>query len=218
MIATPLRFISFEGTEGSGKSTQIALLKARLEARGDNVICVREPGGTPLGEALREILKFSPVGKGICPEAELLLFEASRAELVDKVIAPALRNSAWVLSDRFTDSTRVYQGTARCLSEDFIDKVNAFASKSGSLLPSATLFLDITYEESQARIRARTGQESAGTDRFEAESRHFFDKVIAGYQIIARNEPGRFRRIEASRPKDVVSEEIWKEVTSAFQL
>ncbi|MEZ0296392.1 MAG: dTMP kinase [Candidatus Methylacidiphilales bacterium] len=217
MTTSPLHFITLEGTEGSGKTTQIDLLKARLQQRGDEVISVREPGGTALGEALREILKFSPAGRGICPEAELLLFEASRAELISKIIAPALKAGTWVISDRFTDSTHVYQGCARQLSTDVIDKANDLATFSGQYKPAITLFLDISYAQASARIRRRRGAE-AESDRFEAESEAFFHKVIAGYQSIADEEPERFRRVDASRDVEAVSISIWEEVSRAFCL
>ena len=148
------RFITFEGGEAVGKSTQIERLAARLQERGDEVLVTREPGGTPLGEQIRHLLKHAPEGQGMTPKTELLLFLASRAELVRKVIGPALDRGAWVLCDRFLDSTTVYQGAGRGLPEEIVSRLNGFAI--GARLPGLTLVLDIEPEHGPpAAARAR---------------------------------------------------------------
>src|SRR5471032_2533447 len=131
------RFISLEGGEAVGKSTQIERLAARLEKLGHKVLVTREPGGTPLGESIRHLLKHAPEGRGMTPETELLLFLASRAELVRKIIMPALDRGDWVLSDRFLDSTTVYQGAGRELPTEIVERLNAFAV--GTVVPGLTL-------------------------------------------------------------------------------
>src|ERR1700735_428009 len=123
----PARFVTFEGGEAVGKSTQIEKLAAKLKERGDEVLVTREPGGTPIGEQIRHLLKHAPEGQGMNPKTELLLFLASRAELVRKVIGPALDRGAWVLCDRFHDSTTVYQGAGRGIPLEVVERLNAFA-------------------------------------------------------------------------------------------
>src|SRR3984885_6757642 len=144
MNCPSMRFISLEGGECVGKSTQIDRLAERLRGLGHKVIVTREPGGTPLGESIRHLLKHAPEGRGMTPETELLLFLASRAELVRKVIMPALDQGVWVLCDRFLDSTTVYQGTARRLPTEIVERVNALVV--GTYVPSLTLVLDLEPE------------------------------------------------------------------------
>lgn len=197
------RFISFEGSEGCGKSTQIARLRARLEADGREVLLTREPGGTAAGEVVRDLLQHAPAGEGLMPEAELLLFAASRAQLVRESIIPALERGAWVLADRFLDSTTVYQGVARGLDADAVAAINSFAV--GQCLPDRTLLLDLTVAEGRRRIGGRDG---GAEDRMEREPDAFFEKVRRGYLDLAGREPGRFCIIDASTSPEEVEEQI----------
>src|ERR1700678_2519017 len=179
-MSTPLpTFISLEGGEAVGKSTQIERLSKRLTGLGQKVVLTREPGGTPLGESIRHLLKHAPEGKGMTPYTELLLFLASRAELVRKVIMPALDQGSWVLSDRFLDSTTVYQGAGRRLPIEIVERINAFAV--GPHLPDLTLVLDLEPEEAYRRLKDRE-KSAAAFDRMEAEPSDFFARVRAGYQ------------------------------------
>lgn len=203
------RFISFEGTEGSGKTTQIARLARRLEDAGSRVLTLREPGGTPLGEIIRDLLKHHPSGVGMSAEAELLLFAASRAELVRKRIQPALDAGEWVLCDRFLDSTTVYQGLARGLADDIVAAVNRLAV--GPLLPSLTLVLDLDPATARARQQSRSA-----ADRLEREPDAFFETVAAGFRRLAAEHPGRIHLIPADGGEDAVAAAIWKELTHAF--
>jgi dTMP kinase len=204
-------FITFEGSEGCGKSTQIRLLCEALRRQGHEVVETREPGGTPLGETIRHLLKFAPEGNGMYPETELLLFAASRAQLVRQVIAPALGRGAVVVADRFHDSTTVYQGVARALDPAQVENVNKFAT--GTVLPDLTLLLDLPAEEARARLKLRAGEE-AQKDRMEQEPEAFYEAVREGYLRLAEAEPKRIRVINASgapaeifdRIKDVVQE------------
>lgn len=197
------RFISFEGSEGCGKSTQIARLRERLESAGREVLQTREPGGTAAGEVVRDLLQHAPQGEGLVPEAELLLFAASRAQLVRESIAPALGRGAWVLADRFLDSTTVYQGVARGLDLAAVAAINAFAV--GRLLPDCTILLDMDIAEGRRRVGAR---DTGGEDRMEREPDAFFEKVRAGYLELAEREPDRFVVIDASATADAVEREI----------
>jgi dTMP kinase len=204
-------FITFEGSEGCGKSTQIRLLCEALRRQGHEVVETREPGGTPLGETIRHLLKFALEGNGMYPETELLLFAASRAQLVRQVIAPALGRGAVVVADRFHDSTTVYQGVARALDPAQVENVNKFAT--GTVLPDLTLLLDLPAEEARARLKLRAGEE-AQKDRMEQEPEAFYEAVREGYLRLAEEEPKRIRVINASgapaeifdRIKDVVQE------------
>ncbi len=195
------RLITLEGSEGCGKTTQFRLLARHLEEAGFRVICVREPGGTVVGEAVRHLLKHSPEGRGMCPETELLLFAASRAELVRKEIAPALAQGTWVLCDRFLDSTTVYQGVARGLPAEVVAAINAFAV--GSCRPDLTLLFDLPVEEALARMNRRPAS-GAAHDRMEAEPDAFYARVRQGYLDLAACESDRFRVIDAAgSPEDV---------------
>src|SRR5271155_5242315 len=161
-------FISLEGGEAVGKSTQIERLAARLNKLGHKTLVTREPGGTPLGESIRHLLKHAPEGRGMSPQAELLLFLASRAELVRKVIMPSLDQGVWVLSDRFLDSTTVYQGAGRQLPSEIVERVNAFAV--GPCVPGLTLVLDLDPAAARQRQLARAAAAGGPIfDRMEAE-------------------------------------------------
>ena len=191
-MPAPGLFISFEGSEGCGKSTQIAMLEAALVARGREVARVREPGGTPLGEEIRRLLKHSAAGEGMCAEAEILLFSASRAQLTRSVILPSLEAGRVVIADRFVDSTTVYQGIARGLPASAVATVSAFAT-SGRL-PDLTILLDLDVGAS----RARTDSRGLQRDRFEREDDAFFEKVRRGYLELAAAHPRRFLVLDAT--------------------
>lgn len=199
-------FISFEGSEGGGKSTQIRRLADRLEKAGRTVRLTREPGGTPIGERIRELLQFSEEGHAMTPEAELLLFTASRAQLVREVIAPALAAGEIVIADRFLDSTTVYQGVARRIAADAVEFINRFAA--GGLLPDLTLLLDLDNATARQRMLARSG----ARDRMEQQPPDFYERVRAGYQAMAAAEPERVRLVDAAPDADVVAESIWEVV------
>ena len=195
-------FITFEGSEGCGKSTQIALLAESLRSSGQDPLLIREPGGTPAGETIRHLLQHAPEGENLVPEAEILLFAASRAQLVRETILPALAAGRVVISDRFLDSTTVYQGVARRIPPDQTARINAFAV--GGCLPDVTFLLDLDRKTSLARIHA--GKRSL--DRIERESEDFFDAVRAGYLKLALENPDRIVLVDASRPADAIAREI----------
>ena len=199
-------FISFEGSEGSGKTTQIDLLASRLEREGYDVIVTREPGGTALGEEIRHLLKHAESGRAMTPEAELLLFAASRAQLVREVILPALRDGKIIICDRFLDSTTVYQGVARRLSQDPVSVINRFAA--GEVLPALTIVLDVPAEVGLARIRHRA---SGLPDRLEQENIDFYQRVREGYLLLARSLPDRFLVVDGALPTDQIADQIWHE-------
>ena len=207
------RFITFEGPEGSGKSTQIGRLAARLRAKGLLVLCTREPGGTPTGELIRDILQHNGSGEGISPRAELLLFEASRAQLVSHVILPALKAGQWVLCDRFMDSTTAYQGYARGFPIDSVGAINAFAV--GEAQPELTLLLDLPVKTGFERLQIRNA--GAEGDRFEREALDFHERVRAGYQAIAARSPERFRIVDAQATPETVEQSIWEHLQDVFR-
>jgi len=209
----PPGFITFEGSEGAGKSTQIKRLHTRLQAAGQPVTLTREPGGTPLGEQLRHLIK-APANDspGLFPETELLLFAASRAQLVREVIRPALHAGHTVLCDRYADSTTVYQGVARQLPPGQVAPINAFAI--GDTLPDLTFLLDLPAEAGLARAHARANHAHTPeqTDRMENEALAFYRAVRDGYRELARLHPQRFRVIDAAAPPDEVEAAIWHEL------
>jgi len=184
-------FISFEGSEGCGKSTQIARLATRIRDSGREVITLREPGGTPIGEQIRNLIQYDEAGKAMTPEAEILLFAASRAQLVREVIRPALQRDAVVLCDRFLDSTTVYQGVARALAQEEVQAINGFAV--GETLPHLTILLDLDAAEGRRRAAGRKGPK----DRMEQEDEGFYESVRQGYLELARAYPGRIAVIAA---------------------
>ncbi len=199
--------ISFEGSEGSGKSTQIAYLAERLQQQGRRVVSTREPGGTEIGEQVRNLLVHNSRGDEMCAETELLLFAASRAQLVREVIAPNLLKGVVVVCDRYIDSSTVYQGVARNLSLDPVQQINQFAI--GNVLPDLTIVLDVPTRVSLARIRQRA---SDLPDRMERENIKFYKKVRAGYLVLARSLPKRFFVVDGTLPEQKVRELIWNEV------
>ena len=202
-------FITFEGTEGCGKSTHIKKLASRLKAEGRTVRTLREPGGTESGESIRHLLKYGP--EELTAEAELLLMNASRAQLVREVIRPAIAAGEIVLCDRFYDSTTVYQGTGRGLDAAQVQNVIEFAA--GETRPDLTLLLQIPLKISEER-RARRAE----TDRFEQADRAFFERIEAGYTALAAAEPDRIRVIQADQPLDSVASTIWKVVSERLKM
>lgn len=204
-------FISFEGSEGCGKSTQMARLEAALGERGRPVRRTREPGGTFLGERLRELLQHTPELGNLSDEAELLLFGASRAQLVREVIAPALGRGEWVIADRFLDSTTVYQGIGRGLGLEAVAAVNALAV--GLSVPDVTFLLDLDAAVGHARAQAATAGQP---DRIEDQPLEFFERVRAGYLDVAATAPGRIVVIDAARSMDDVAAAIWSEIERRF--
>src|SRR5471032_2070579 len=201
------KMVSFEGSEGSGKSTQIARLASHLQKLGHDVVSVREPGGTEIGEQIRNIIVHNSKGDEMCAETELLLFAAARAQVVREVIAPALTRGAIVLSDRFLDSSTVYQGIARNLAATPVNLINRFAV--GNVMPDLTIVIDVPTAVSLARLRQRA---SDLPDRMERENLDFYTKVREGYLVLAQGMPGRFIVIDGTKSEDVIAKKIWAEV------
>lgn len=194
------KFITIEGTEGVGKTTNMAFIKAWLEAKKLPYISTREPGGTPLAEQVRELL-LAPRAELVCSASELLLMFAGRAQHIDQVIEPALVEGNWILCDRFTDATYAYQGAGRNMGSDLISKLETLVQ--GSLRPDLTLILDIPVEIGLKRASARSEP-----DRFELEQVEFFERVRRGYLGIAEQDPGRCKLIDASQPLEQVQSQI----------
>lgn len=197
--------ITFEGSEGAGKSTQIAKLAEHLRASGRTVQLTREPGGTDFGEEVRDILKHAPYGDRLTDEAELLLFVAARAQLVREVIRPALARGEVVLCDRFIDSTLAYQGAGRGLDVNFIRSLNDFAT--GGLKPHRTYFLDLPVEVGLARARHRAAA-NAPTDRMETMNTLFYDRVAWCFRQLAESEPARIVTLDATQTPDAIFAQI----------
>ncbi len=204
-------FITFEGSEGCGKTTQIKLLAERLVREGNTVCLTREPGGTPVGEQIRHLLKFASAGHGMSHEAEVLLFCANRAEHVKNLIRPALARGEVVLCDRFLDSTTAYQGRARGLPTDLVQAANKLAV--GQLIPDITLVLDMDAEQARKRALRRPRPAGIGEDRMESEPPEFYQRVREAYLDLAKENPSRVKIIAASHSRDVVADSIWKEVS-----
>lgn len=202
-------FITFEGGEGCGKSTQIRKLAEALTTAGQPVYQTREPGGTPLGEAIRNLLQHDEAGEGMCSESELLLFAASRAQLVRQQIRPALAQGHTVICDRFMDSTTVYQGVARALAPDDVRAINQFAV--GETHPDLTILLDLAPEIGLARVKARSDGQ---LDRMEREAIEFFQAVREGFVKIAQAEPERFLILDANQDIDILHKQILETVQS----
>jgi dTMP kinase len=201
-------FITFEGNEGSGKSTQISLLAERLRALDYTVRALREPGGTPIGEEIRHTLKHSKDNAAMTAEAELLLMNASRAQLVREIIRPALASGEVVLCDRFYDSTVAYQGYGRQLDLNLVRSIIDVAVEQTR--PDLTLLLLVPPDVSEQRRRSRQSAMPFMRDRFEEDDRAFFERVNRGYQAIAESEVKRVRRIDATETIQKVGVEIWK--------
>jgi dTMP kinase len=200
-------FISFEGGEGVGKSTQILFLAARLEAAGIEIRCLREPGGTPIGEAIRHIL-LDPAHTELDDMSELLLYEAARAQLVSQLIEPALARGVTVLCDRFIDSTLDYQGVARGLGFETVGQANRLGSKG--LLPQRTIVLIHDLQEALSRATEE------GADRLEAEDTAFHARVLEGYRQVATRDPARVRLVQSCERKEDTAEAIFAELADLF--
>ena len=210
------RFITFEGPEGCGKTTQIERLAAVLQAKGLEVLTLREPGGTSTGEAIRGLLQHDVAGEPICAEAEALLFAASRAQLVRRRILPALEAGTWVLCDRFADSTTAYQGYGRGFGREAMETINAFAINGAR--PDLTLLLDMSVERARKRIETRSHDTGRDLDRIEREAVSFHERVRAGYLDLAATSGGRFVVIDADRDADAVAETLWSEFEQRFAI
>jgi dTMP kinase len=206
------KLISFEGSEGSGKSTQISRLAAHLQKSGRDVISTREPGGTEIGEQIRNIIVHNSKGEEMCAETELLLFTAARAQLVREVIAPALTSGKIVLSDRFLDSSTVYQGIGRNLAADPVNQINRFAV--GNVMPDLTIVIDVPTEVSLARLKQRA---SDLPDRMERENIDFYKKVREGYLVLAKGMPERFVVVDGTKSEEVIEKKIWAEVKARIE-
>jgi dTMP kinase len=202
------RFITFEGGEGTGKSTHAAMLAHRVRSLGIGVVLTREPGGSPGAEIIRHVL-LSGAAKPLGADAEAILFAAARGDHVRSTILPALEQSRWVISDRFTDSTRVYQGTLGQVDPQLIQALERVTV--GDLKPDLTLILDVPAEVGLARATKRRGDDQA--DRFEAEAIEFHERLRDAYHMLAASEPDRCVLIDASEMRPTVAERIWKVVS-----
>lgn len=202
-------FITFEGSEGCGKSTQVQRLAARLESLGVPFLLTREPGGTAIGETIRELLQFAPHGQGMFPETELLLFEASRSQLVREVVMPALKRGICVISDRFFDSTSVYQGVARKLPSPIVEMLNQIAV--GDCVPDLTIVLDVDEQTAQERMR-----KPRRPDRMEQEPAEFYERVRDAYRQLAAREQDRVVLIDGTQPVDDIEKDIWQVIASRY--
>lgn len=194
------KFVTIEGTEGVGKTTNIQFIQSWLHSKQLAYLCTREPGGTPLAEQIRELL-LAPREELVCDTAELLLMFAGRAQHLNQVIEPALEEGAWVLCDRFTDATYAYQGAGRGMGTSLISELELIVQ--GSLRPDLTLILDIPVE-----VGLKRASERSAPDRFEQEKTEFFDRVRNGYLQIADQHPDRCVVIDASQPLDEVQREL----------
>ena len=201
------RFITFEGGEGCGKSTQVRRLKDALERDGVEVVLTREPGGTWLSEEIRRLIK-DQVTDAPCDRSELLLFLAARAQLVKNVIRPALEAGRWVVSDRFSDSTLAYQGYGRGLPLDVLRAANDFACDG--LKPDLTFLLDVAPDVAAARMRMREAATNTTADRLERAGEEFHARLRAGFAELAKAEPERIVTVDANGSVDEVWEGIWK--------
>jgi dTMP kinase len=207
-----LPFITLEGSEGSGKSTQADRLAARLQRCDVPYMVTREPGGTPIGESIRHLLQFAPHNLNMTPETELLLFEASRSQLVRDVIKPALERGMCVIVDRFFDSTTVYQGAARKLDREMIERLNAFSV--GGCVPDITFVLDVDVATAESRMQ----REPRKADRMEEQPPEFYERVREGYRELATREPKRIVLINGSRAPNEIEKEIWRTLCSRFSV
>ena len=197
------RLLSIEGGEGAGKSTVLRALRDALAADGFEVVSTREPGGTPLAERIRALL-LDPSHEPAAPETELLLMFAARAQHVREVVLPALQRGAWVISDRFTDSSYAYQGAARGLAVDLIAELER---RVVGIEPGLTLLLDLGVAHGRERTRGRDLLDGSSPDRIERERDEFFERVRAAFLARAADDPGRYRVIDASRPAMAVAAE-----------
>lgn len=206
------RFISFEGTEGVGKTTAIEQLCARLQARGIDYLRTREPGGSPFAERLREIL-LDP-NTAINDDTELLLMFAARCDHMQQLILPALQRGTWVICDRFTDSTVAYQGFGRADGDAIVrSKIDMLIEQFVVQLPELTLWLDLPVLEGMARANKRSA-----ADRFEQQATEFFTRVHQGFSVLASEQPERIQRIDASGSANEVSARIWQTIEEKLDI
>lgn len=203
-------FITFEGMEGSGKSTQIHLLADKLAETKREIIVTRSPGGTPIAEKIRDILKIRDPREEVMPETELLLFAACHSQMTDHLIIPALERGALILCDRFYDSTMAYQGYARTLGRAFVEQINAFSCRG--IRPDLTLILDLDPAEGIRRSRVRATAKEVADDRFDSEAMQFHHTVRNAFLDLASREPERFVVIDAARPEQEVQTQIQETV------
>ena len=208
-------FITFEGPEGSGKTTQLRILGERLRNAGHDVMETQEPGGTAIGVQIRHVL-LDAKNRELCPTAELLLMFASRAQNVDQSILPALSAGRTVLSDRFTDSTLVYQGVGRGLGADVVYELDRIACRG--LVPDLTLLIDIDADTGLARALRRSVRTEDPETRMEEQEMGFHYKVREAYRQLAADEPVRVRLIDGSQTREAVAVEVWQAVESLFPL
>jgi len=204
-------FITFEGSEGCGKTTQVKRLVIHLEKIGVVPEVFREPGGTLIGEAIRHLLQHSEENHAMTPEAELLLFEASRSQLVREKIEPAITRGDWVICDRFFDSTSVYQGAARKLDPVLVERLNTFVA--GDCVPDVTFVLDVDRATARSRLGGRKIR-----DRMEEQPEGFYERVRDAYRELARRDTGRVVLIDGARHVDQIATEIWRIVRQRFAL
>jgi dTMP kinase len=204
-------FISFEGTEGSGKSTQLRLLVDRIRCEGHAVTENQEPGGTAIGKQIRRIL-LDPANTEMAPTTELLLMFASRAQAAAEIVGPALARGEIVISDRFTDSTLAYQGGARGLGFDLVQRAHRLAI--GDLKPDLTLCVTVDVTEGLERARSRNSRTPSGRDedRIDEQSVEFHRRVLYAYKQIAESEPERFHLVDGSGAPHAVAERVWAEI------
>jgi len=208
------RFITFEGGEGAGKSTQIRLLADGLREEGHNVVVTREPGGSPGAEAVRHVL-LSGAAEEFGPRMEALLFAAARNDHVEQLIRPAVARGSVVLCDRFMDSTRVYQGVTGNLEHAFVRRLERIAV--AGMVPQMTILLDLPAELGLLRARARMADADVAPDRFEKEEMSIHESRRAAFLDLARDEPERFRVIDATRSAEAVAGEIRRIVSESFE-
>ena len=201
-------FITLEGVEGCGKTSQARALAEALRRGGRTVVLTREPGGSPIGGTLRSILLSETYA--VCPNTELLLYAAERAEHVERLIRPALERGEWVLCDRFGDATRAYQAWGRGLPRADVEALHAFAT--GGLEPDLTLYLRVPVAEALQRARQRDGETAMGEGRFEAEAMTFHLRVAQGYEALAREYPKRIVPVDAAGSREEVAGLIWTAV------
>ena len=204
-----LPFITFEGSEGCGKTTQAQRLAVRLERSGIPHLLTREPGGTPIGETIRELLQFAPHNSAMTAETELLLFEASRSQLVRETIKPAIERGVCVIADRFFDSTTVYQGAARKLDREMVQRLNAFVV--GDCVPDITFVLDLDAVIAESRM-----QQPRKVDRMEQQPADFYERVREAYRELAKRDLNRVVLIDGSRTADQIENEVWEILCSRF--
>lgn len=210
------KLITFEGIEGSGKSTQMRLAARYLAERNIPLLITREPTGTDIGRKIGDIL-FNRAHYHMCAETEVFLFCAARAQHVREIIMPAINQNKVILCDRFSDATYAYQGEARGLNTEFIKLINDYSSMS--LKPALTLLFDLPVETGLSRATARDNSlpDSSSSDRFEKESLNFHNKVREGYLGILKNEPARFRLIDATRDIDTIRQEVIRHIVELIE-